>query len=101
VTVLLSNREDLREFDEVRPAPLGFHKRRLLELLKYHLTAVFLDIVFLDDCRDSGLGGFIDAACRARPRRAGFVGSFGNAGKVPACIEQTMLARTVEVEGTA
>lgn len=102
VTVLLVDDDDLRAFDEVWPVPMGFHKRRLLELLKYHPKAVFFDIVFLDDRRDPELDGFIDAACRARAAGVPvFVGSFGNAGRAPSRTEQAMLARTVEVGGTA
>lgn len=102
VTVMLVDDEDLRAFDEVWPVPLGFHKRRLLELLKYHPKAVFFDIVFLDDRRDPELDGFIDAACRARAAGVPvFVGSLVNAGKTPSRTEQAMLARTVEVGGMA
>lgn len=94
ITVMLIDDRDLREYGEVWPVSLGFHERRLLELLKYEPKAVFFDIVFLDDRKDPDLEGFIDAACRAR--KAGipvFVGSFGNAGIAASRTERAMLAR--------
>ena len=100
VTVMLIDDKDLREYGEVWPVSLGFHERRLLELLKYRPKAVFFDIVFLDDRKDPDLAGFIDAACKAR--QAGvpvFVGSFGNAGFTPSRTEAAMLARRVTLDG--
>lgn len=100
ITVMLIDDKDLETYAEVWPVSLGFHERRLLELLKYQPKAVFFDIVFLDDRKDPDLDGFIDAACRAR--RAGipvFIGSFGNANFTPSNTESRMLARRVEVGG--
>lgn len=100
ITVMLLDDKDLREYGEVWPVSLGFHERRLLELLKYQPKAVFFDIVFLDDRKDPGLEGFIDAACKAR--HAGipvFIGSFGNAGLAPSRTESAMLARRTEAGG--
>lgn len=100
ITVLLIDDKDLREYGEVWPVSLGFHERRLLELLKYRPKAVFFDIVFLDDRKDPDLDGFVGAACKAR--QAGipvFIGSFGNIGFAPSRTERTMLERRVDVGG--
>lgn len=102
VTVMLIDDKDLSDYDEAWPVSLGFHQRRLLEMLQYQPKAVFFDIVFLDDRKDPGLDGFIDAACRAR--MAGvpvFIGAFSNPG-IPVSRTQTaMLARRVEAGGHA
>lgn len=100
ITVLVADDTDLREYDEVWPVSLGFHQRRLQELLKFQPKAVFFDIVFLDDRKDPDLDGFIDAACRAR--LAGvpvFIGSVTNAGIAQSRTERAMLGRHVEVGG--
>lgn len=100
ITVMLIDDKDLREYGEVWPVSLGFHQRRLLELLKYQPKAVFFDIVFLDDRKDPELEGFIDAACRARKLGVPvFVGSFGNANFTPSRTESAMLARRVDIGG--
>lgn len=100
VTVLLLDDEDLDQYAEVWPAPLGFHKRRLVELLKYRPKAVFFDFIFLDDRNDPDLDSFIGAACRARISGTRiFIGSFGNAGIAPTRTEAAMLARRVESGG--
>jgi len=100
ITVMLIDDEDLRAYGEVWPVSLGFHGRRLLELLKYKPKAVFFDIVFLDDRKDPELAGFIDAACAARAAGTPvFVGSFGNAGFAPSRTESAMLTRRTDVGG--
>lgn len=100
ITVMLADDADLREYDEVWPVPLGFHQRRLQELLKFQPKAVFFDIVFLDDRKDPDLQGFIDTACGAR--QAGvpvFVGSLASAGVAQSRTERAMLDRRVDIGG--
>lgn len=100
VTVMLIDDLDLRQYEEMWPVSLGFHQRRLQQLLKYAPKAVFFDIAFLDDRRDAGLDGFIDTACRAREQGVPvFIGSFANAGLAPSRVEAEMLGRRVEVHG--
>lgn len=100
VTVMLIDDLDLRQYDEMWPVSLGFHQRRLQQLLKYAPKAVFIDIAFLDDRRDAGLDGFIDTACRARQQGVPvFIGSFANAGITPSRVETEMLKRRIEVQG--
>lgn len=102
VTVMLIDDLDLQQYDERWPVSLGFHQRRLQQLLKYSPKAVFFDIAFLDDRRDADLDGFIDTACRARQQGIPvFVGSFANAGLSPSHIEAEMLKRRVEVRGSS
>ncbi|MGZ8288177.1 MAG: CHASE2 domain-containing protein [Telluria sp.] len=97
VTVLLLDDEDLDKYAEVWPAPLGFHKRRMAELLKYRPKAIFFDFLFLDDRNDPDLDAFIDTACRARAAGTPvFIGSFGHAGRAPSRTEKAMLERRVE-----
>lgn len=100
VTVMLIDDLDLRQYEEMWPVSLGFHQRRLQQLLKYGPKAVFFDIAFLDDRRDPDLDGFIDTACRARQQGVPvFIGSFANAGLAPSRVETEMLKRRVEVQG--
>lgn len=100
VTVMLIDDLDLRQYEEMWPVSLGFHQRRLQQLLKYAPKAVFFDIAFLDDRRDADLDGFIDTACRARQQGVPvFIGSFANAGLSPSRVEAEMLKRRVEVNG--
>lgn len=96
VTVVLLDDDDLKAYGETWPVPLGFHQRRLLDLLKYHPKAIFFDIAFIDDRGDRELDGFLDAACRAR--LAGVrvaVGSFSHVG-IESHTQASMLARTVQ-----
>jgi hypothetical protein len=100
VTVMLIDDLDLHQYEEMWPVSLGFHQRRLQQLLKYGPKAVFFDIAFLDDRRDADLDGFIDTACRARQQGVPvFIGSFANAGLSPSRVEAEMLGRRVEVHG--
>lgn len=100
ITVLVADDDDLREYGEVWPVSLGFHQRRLQELLKFRPKAVFFDIVFLDDRKDPDLEGFIDAACRARVAGVPiFVGSLTSAGITQSRTERAMMTRQVEVGG--
>lgn len=100
ITVMVIDDQDLAAYGEVWPVPLGFHERRLRELLKYQPRAVFFDIIFLDDRKDPDLAGFIDAACAARVAGVPvFVGSFGSAGLAASGTERAMLDRRVEVAG--
>jgi hypothetical protein len=91
---------DLQQYEEMWPVSLGFHQRRLQQVLKYAPKAVFFDIAFLDDRRDADLDGFIETACRARQQGVPvFIGSFANAGLSPSRVETEMLRRRVEVHG--
>ncbi|MCC2956428.1 CHASE2 domain-containing protein [Massilia sp. IC2-477] len=100
ITVMVIDDQDLAAYGEVWPVPLGFHERRLRELLNYQPRAVFFDIIFLDDRKDPDLAGFIDAACAARVAGVPvFVGSFGSAGLTASRTERAMLDRRVEVAG--
>lgn len=100
VTVMLIDDKDLQQYDETWPVSLGFHQRRLLEVLQYRPKAVFFDIVFLDNRKDPGLDGFIDAACRARVAGVPvFIGAFSNPGIPVSRTQAAMLARRVEAGG--